>query len=105
MQYRTDKYGNRLSVLGYGCMRFTQKAGRVDLEKAREEKEKLSSVFRLTGRPPGMAAEVTIAQIFMIPPYTMKVTKKVNRAMVSPSTESRFLCTSRPPRRPATPNT
>ena len=37
MQYRTDKYGNRLSVLGYGCMRFTQKAGRLDLEKAREE--------------------------------------------------------------------
>ena len=37
MQYRTDKYGNRLSVLGYGCMRFTQKAGRVDLEKTRSE--------------------------------------------------------------------
>ena len=37
MQYRTDKYGNHLSVLGYGCMRFTQKAGRIDLEKTRSE--------------------------------------------------------------------
>ena len=37
MQYRTDKKGNRLSVLGYGCMRFSQKAGRVDLEKTRAE--------------------------------------------------------------------
>jgi len=25
MKYRTDKYGNKISVLGYGCMRFTQK--------------------------------------------------------------------------------
>ena len=37
MQYRTDKYGNRLSVLGYGCMRFTQKAGRVNIEKTEQE--------------------------------------------------------------------
>ena len=37
MQYRRDKYGNDLSVLGYGCMRFTQTAGRIDLEKAEEE--------------------------------------------------------------------
>ncbi|MBQ0110656.1 MAG: aldo/keto reductase, partial [Oscillospiraceae bacterium] len=37
MQYRTDKYGNRLSVLGYGCMRFTQKAGHIDLAKAERE--------------------------------------------------------------------
>ncbi len=37
MQYREDKYGNKLSVLGYGCMRFTQKAGRIDLGKAEKE--------------------------------------------------------------------
>jgi len=37
MQYRTDKYGNRLSVLGFGCMRFSQKAGRIDAQKAGEE--------------------------------------------------------------------
>ena len=42
MQYRHDKYGNPVSVLGYGCMRFTQKAGRVDLDKA--EKELLAAV-------------------------------------------------------------
>ena len=33
MQYRLDKYGNRLSVLGFGCMRFPQKLGRIDLEE------------------------------------------------------------------------
>ena len=31
MNYRTDKYGNRLSVLGFGCMRFPTKAGRIDM--------------------------------------------------------------------------
>ena len=37
MKYRNDKYGNKISVLGYGCMRFHQKAGRIDLEKAEKE--------------------------------------------------------------------
>jgi len=37
MQYRKDKYGNSISVLGYGCMRFTQKAGKIDLDKAQQE--------------------------------------------------------------------
>ena len=37
MKYRTDKYGNKISVLGYGCMRFTQKAGKIDLEKTEKE--------------------------------------------------------------------
>ncbi len=37
MQYRTDKYGNPLSVLGYGCMRFTQRAGRINIEKTEQE--------------------------------------------------------------------
>ena len=37
MQYRKDKYGNPISVLGYGCMRFTQKAGRIDIDKAERE--------------------------------------------------------------------
>ena len=31
MQYRSDKYGNQLSVLGYGCMRFPQKKGKIDM--------------------------------------------------------------------------
>lgn len=37
MQYRKDKYGNDISALGYGCMRFTQKAGHIDLSKAERE--------------------------------------------------------------------
>ena len=37
MKYRTDKYGNKISILGYGCMRFTQRAGKIDLEKAEKE--------------------------------------------------------------------
>ena len=37
MQYRKDKYGNSLSVLGYGCMRFTQKMGKPDIEKTEKE--------------------------------------------------------------------
>ena len=37
MKYRLDKYGNRLSALGYGCMRFTSTAGRVDVDKTEKE--------------------------------------------------------------------
>ena len=37
MNYRTDKYGNKLSILGYGCMRFTQSGGKIDLEKTEKE--------------------------------------------------------------------
>ena len=37
MQYRKDKYGNPLSVLGFGCMRFTQQMGRINIEKAERE--------------------------------------------------------------------
>ena len=31
MNYRQDKYGNSLSILGYGCMRFPRKQGRIDM--------------------------------------------------------------------------
>ena len=37
MQYRNDKYGNKISVLGYGCMRFSQIAGVIDIDKAEKE--------------------------------------------------------------------
>lgn len=37
MQYRKDKKGNEISVLGYGCMRFTKKGNAVDLDKAEQE--------------------------------------------------------------------
>ena len=37
MNYRIDKYGNKLSILGYGCMRFTQSGGKIDLDKAEKE--------------------------------------------------------------------
>ena len=37
VQYRKDKYGNPISILGYGCMRFTTKGGKIDLEKAEKE--------------------------------------------------------------------
>lgn len=37
MQYRKDKYGNDISILGYGCMRFTKKGKGIDFEKAEAE--------------------------------------------------------------------
>ncbi len=37
MNYRKDRYGNDISILGYGCMRFTQTAGKVDIDKAEKE--------------------------------------------------------------------
>ena len=32
MNYRTDRYGNKLSILGFGCMRFPKKLGVTDME-------------------------------------------------------------------------
>ena len=37
MRYRKDKYGNDLSILGYGCMRFSRKGGITDVDKAEKE--------------------------------------------------------------------
>lgn len=44
MQYRNDKYGNPISVLGYGCMRFTKNGRSIDFEKAEQE---LLTAYRL----------------------------------------------------------
>ena len=37
MNYRKDKYGNDLSILGFGCMRFQRKATQIDLEEMEKE--------------------------------------------------------------------
>lgn len=37
MKYRLDRYGNRISQLGYGCMRFRKKGTGIDYEKAEKE--------------------------------------------------------------------
>ncbi|MBQ8085411.1 MAG: aldo/keto reductase [Lachnospiraceae bacterium] len=37
MQYRKDKYGNDISILGFGCMRFTKKGNSIDIDKAEKE--------------------------------------------------------------------
>ena len=37
MIYRSDRYGNNISQLGYGCMRFTRKGAGIDYEKAEKE--------------------------------------------------------------------
>lgn len=42
MKYREDRYGNQLSVLGFGCMRFPRKAGLIDM--AETEREILTAV-------------------------------------------------------------
>lgn len=37
MQYRSDKTDTNLSVLGYGCMRFPKKGGKIDLDATTEQ--------------------------------------------------------------------
>lgn len=37
MQYRKNRSGESISLLGYGCMRFTRKGNAIDLEKAQKE--------------------------------------------------------------------
>ncbi len=37
MNYRKDKYGNDLSILGFGCMRFPQKQGKIDMVQTEQQ--------------------------------------------------------------------
>ncbi len=37
MQYRVDKKGTEISMLGYGCMRFSRKGSGIDIDKAEKE--------------------------------------------------------------------
>ncbi len=37
MNYRLDKQGNKLSILGFGCMRFQRKQGRIDMALAEQQ--------------------------------------------------------------------
>ena len=37
MQYRNDRQGKPISILGYGCMRFTHKGAGIAYEKAARE--------------------------------------------------------------------
>ena len=37
MKYRKDKYGNDISVLGFGCMRFRRSGGSIDMDEAERE--------------------------------------------------------------------
>ena len=37
MNYRSDKYGNSISILGFGCMRFPNKLGRTDMAETERE--------------------------------------------------------------------
>lgn len=37
MLYRQDRSGNKISQLGYGCMRFTRKGSAIDYDKAQRE--------------------------------------------------------------------
>ena len=50
MQYRSDKHGNMLSILGYGCMRFTKKGNSIDIDKAEQEILAAYRPGRLQGR-------------------------------------------------------
>ncbi len=37
MNYRTDRYGNKLSILGFGCMRFKNKLGIIDMAQTEKQ--------------------------------------------------------------------
>ena len=47
MKYRTDKYGNKVSILGYGCMRFTSKGMKLDYEKASLPSKRIEAIKKL----------------------------------------------------------
>jgi len=66
MYYRNDRYGTPLSILGFGCMRFQRKQGKID--KAEAEKEIMLAIeqgvnyFDTAYIYPG--SEATIGEVF-----------------------------------------
>ncbi|WP_455539129.1 aldo/keto reductase [Terrisporobacter sp.] len=82
MQYRNDKNNNKISILGYGCMRFSKNGNSIDLEKA--EKEVMEAIengvnyFDTAYIYPG--SEVALGKIL----YKNKCRNKVNIATKLP---------------------
>lgn len=37
MNYRKDRYGNEISILGFGCMRFAKNGAKIDMQAAEEQ--------------------------------------------------------------------
>ena len=72
MKYRKDRYGNDISALGFGCMRFTMKGAKPDVDKA--EKELMHAVemginyFDTAYLYPG--SEATVGEVFARHPGT-----------------------------------
>ncbi|MCR4750184.1 MAG: aldo/keto reductase, partial [Lachnospiraceae bacterium] len=66
MQYRQDKHGDRLSILGFGCMRFVKKGNNIDFEEAEREIMEAynSGVNYFDTAYVYSGSEVTIGEIF-----------------------------------------
>ena len=78
MQYRKDKNGNKLSILGFGCMRFTKKGGAIDIAKA--EQELLEAVNATGIGPQGLGGRTTAlaVQIETMPTHIAGLPVAVN---------------------------
>jgi len=68
VNYRNDRYGSKISLLGYGCMRFTKNSAGIDIDKATKEVklaiENGVNYFDTAYTYPGN--EVAVGQIFEI---------------------------------------
>jgi len=96
MIYRKDRYGNTISELGFGCMRFTKNAaGQVDIDKAESEVKRafglgvnyydmayvypgIETAFgKILARNDGLRDKINIAT--KLPHYLMKTHAQIER--------------------------
>ena len=78
MQYRKDRYGEDLSLLGYGCMRFTKKGSSIDIDKTEKEINAVIDKYNRTQPPYKRIVKVIIRK----EPFIKSTTRKIKRDTV-----------------------
>ena len=77
MKYCKDKYGNDLSVLGYGCMRFPKKHGKIDMDIAEYDTRVVANMYLQSSLYTGTIKKLISALMVMADEFDIFPPKEV----------------------------